>query len=110
MNAVHAVLLGDGHDVRNVQVGADRLAGYAYQVRLVRLEAVQGVAVFVRIDGDGADAQLVRGAKHTNGDFAAVGDQQLCNFRHRRPGGARAGVNTSAAADDASTYPPARES
>ena len=64
---------------------ADRLARLADQVRLVRLEAVQGVAVFVRIDRDRANAQLMRGAENADGDFAAIGDQQLGDLRHDRP-------------------------
>ena len=66
----------------DVQVRPDRLARLADQVGLVGLEAVQGVAVFVRVDRDGADAQLVGRAEHADGDFAAVGDEQLFDGLH----------------------------
>ena len=61
----------------DVEVRPDRLAGLADAVRLVGLEAVQGEAVFVRVDGDGADAEFVGRAEDADGDLAAVGDEQL---------------------------------
>ena len=81
MDGVDLVLPGQGDDAGDVEVGADRLAGLADAVGLVGLEAVQGEAVFVRVDGDGADAQLVGGAEDADGDFAAIGDQQLADRR-----------------------------
>ena len=74
--------LGQRDDAVDVEVRADRLARLADAVGLVRLEAVQGEAVFVRVDGDGADAQLVGRAEDADGDLAAIGDQQLRNFWH----------------------------
>ena len=79
MDGVDAVLPGDGDDAVDVEIRADRLAGLADLIGFVGLEAVQGVAIFVRVDGDRADAQLVGRAKHADGDFAAIGDQQLAN-------------------------------
>ena len=64
---------------------ADRLARLADQVGLVRLEAVQGVAVFVRVDRDRANAQFVGRAEDANGDFAAIGDEQLGDLGHGGP-------------------------
>ena len=72
-----------GDDAGDVEVGADRLAGLADAIGLVGLEAVQGEAVFVRVDGDGADAEFVGRAKDANGDLAAVGDEQLADLGHR---------------------------
>ena len=71
----------------DVEVRPDRLARLADAIGLVGLEAVQGVAVFVRIDGDGANAQLVGRTEHADGDFAAVGDQQLADFFHASASG-----------------------
>ena len=79
MDRVDLVLLGDVDDAVDVEVGADRLARLADLVGLVGLEAVQGEAVFVRVDRDRADAQLVGRAEHADGDLAAIGDQQLAN-------------------------------
>jgi len=44
---------------------------------LRRLEAVQAQAIFLRVDADGAQSELIRGAKYANGDFAAVGSEQF---------------------------------
>ena len=77
MDGIDLVLAGQGDDAVDVEIGADRLARLADAVGLVRLEAVQGEAVFVGVDGDRADAQLVGGAEDADGDLAAVGDQQL---------------------------------
>ena len=59
VDRIDAVLLGERDDAGDVQVRPDRLARLADQIRLVRLEAVQGEAVLVRVDGDGANAQFV---------------------------------------------------
>ena len=77
MDGVDLVLPGQGDDAVDVEIGADRLAGLADPVGLVGLEAVQGEAILVRVDGHGADAQLMGRAEDANGDLAAIGDQQL---------------------------------
>ncbi len=61
----------------NVEVGTDGLAGSADAVGLVGLETVQGEAVLMGVEGDGANPQLVGRAEDADGDLAAVGDQQL---------------------------------
>ena len=82
MDRVDLLLLRQRDDAGDVEVAADRLARLADRVRLVGLEAVQGEAVFVRVDRDGADAQLVGRPKHPDGDLAPVGDQQLADLGH----------------------------
>ncbi len=64
------------HDVFDVEVGLDRPLALADQVALVRLHAVQRETVFLRVDRDRPDPELVRGAHHADGDLAAVGDEQ----------------------------------
>ena len=39
-------------------------------------------AVGLRVDRDRADAELAQGAEHTDGDLAAVGDEDLRERRH----------------------------
>ena len=46
-------------------------------VGFVRLEAVQRMFVLFGPDRDGLDAELVGGAEHADGDFGAVGDEDL---------------------------------
>ena len=81
MDRVDLVFAGQGDDAGDVEVGADRFAGLADAVGLVGLEAVQGEAVLVGVEGDGANAQLVGRAEDADGDLAAVGDQQLLDRR-----------------------------
>ena len=76
MDGVDLGLAGDAQDVGAVEVGGERLLAFADQIALVGLETMQRLAVLLRVDADGADAQLGRGAHHPDGDLRAVGDQQ----------------------------------
>ena len=49
-------------------------------VGLVDLEAVQRQLVLFGEDGDGADGEFIGGAQDADGDFGAVGDEQLADF------------------------------
>ena len=84
MDCVHVELLRQRDGALDIEIGADRLARFADTIGLVRLEAVQGEAVLVGVDRDRADAQLMGRAEHADGDFAAIGDQQLANRPNRR--------------------------
>ena len=87
MNGIDLVALGHADDAFDVKVGAERLAGRADAISLVRLEAVQREAVLVRVDRHGAQAELMGRAEDANGDLAAVGGHQLANASLRiRPG------------------------
>jgi hypothetical protein len=77
MNEVDAFFLGEGDDAGNVQVRADGALALAHDVGFVRLEAMDGQAVFRGVNGDGAQAEFGGGAKDADGDFAAVGDEQF---------------------------------
>ena len=81
MDRVDFVFAGQGDDAGNVEVGADGFAGLADAVGLVGFEAVQGEAILVGVQRDGANAQLMRGAEDADGDLAAVGDEQLLDRR-----------------------------
>ena len=59
MNAIDAVCLGERHDPLDVEIRADRLTWLADEISLVGLETMEREAVFVRIDGHRADAELV---------------------------------------------------
>ena len=89
VDGIDADFLGERDDARDVQVGADRFADLADAVGFVRLEAVQGEAVFVRVDRDGANVQFVGRAEDANRDFASIGDEELAKrtrlgIRHDR--------------------------
>jgi hypothetical protein len=82
MDRVRTRLACDPDHLVDVEIGLDRILALADQIALVRLEAVEREAVFVGVDTDRLDRQLVGGADHANGDLAAVGDQQLADRRH----------------------------
>ncbi len=54
-----------------------RVTDVADLVRLVRLETVLRIAVLVRINGHGSDAQFVGGTKGPDRDLPAIGDEHL---------------------------------
>ena len=75
VDGVGAVALGDADDAGDVQVGLDRIQPLVERVGLVGLVAVQGGAVLLAEDAQGADAELGAGPEHADGDLAAVGDE-----------------------------------
>ena len=66
-----------GDDLVDRQVRPYRMSHLADLIRLVGFEAMLGVAVLVRIDRDGGDAELVGGAERADGDFAAIGNEDF---------------------------------
>ena len=70
---------GDADDVVDVQIGLDGFPAFADQIAFIRLRAVQGKTVLVRVDAHGADAEFAGGAHDANGDFRAVGDQETAD-------------------------------
>jgi len=77
VDKIHALFLSQRHDSGNVQIRADRPLALADDVGLIGLETVDGKAVLLRIDGDGAKPELSGGAENTDGNLAAVGDEQF---------------------------------
>ena len=84
----------DVEDLGHPQVRVDRPLPVPDPIRLVGLVPVLVHSVFVAVDRDGADPQLVAGAKDANRDLAAVGAHQLSDRGHGRGG------LSGAAADD----------
>ena len=76
VDGVHVGDLGGADDRRDVQI-AQRALGRTDADGLVGEAHVQAVAVGLRVDGDGPDAQVLAGADDAEGDLAAVGDQNL---------------------------------
>ena len=89
MDRVNFLFFGQRDNARNVEISFYGTFAGANLISLIRLKAVQGEAVFLRIDRHGAQAQLIGRTKDANGDFAAVGRQQFPNglcFLHQAPG------------------------
>ncbi len=76
MNHVHPALAGEADDALDIEVGADGTLAPAHHVGFVGLEPVDGKPVFLGVDRDGAHAEFRGGAEDTDGDFAAVGDEE----------------------------------
>ena len=79
MNGVDIVLAGQVDDGVDVQIRTQRLAGFADAIRFIGLEAVQGEAVFVGVDGHGPNAQLMCGAEDTNGNLTTISDEKFAD-------------------------------
>src|SRR5690606_37333749 len=77
VDRIRTAQLGDPDDLRDVEVGADRVPLLADQVRLVRLQAVHRVAVLPRVHGDRPGPQLVRRPERADRDLTSVGNQDL---------------------------------
>ena len=79
MNGVGVGDFGGADDGRNVEVAA-RAFRRADADGFVGEAGVEAVAVGFGIYGDRADAEILAGANDAQGDFAAVGDQNLLNM------------------------------
>ena len=80
MDGVGAGDFAGGEQRGNVEIGlARRRRADAH--RFVGELDVHGFGVGGRMDGDRGDSQLLRGAQDSQGDFAAIGDQDF--FEHR---------------------------
>ena len=84
MDGIDFVLPRQSDDAGDVEIGADRLAGFADAIGFIGFEAMQGKAVFVRVNRHRADAQLRCGAENADGNLAAVGNEQLANWAQSR--------------------------
>ena len=68
----HALGLRELHDALVIEIRADGPFGRIELVGFVGLEAMDGKAVFLGEDGNGAEAELGGGAENSDRDFAAV--------------------------------------
>ena len=85
MDRIHARFDRDANDVVRIEIGLHRRLALADEIRLVHLEAMQREAILLRVDRDTFYFEFRCRAHHTDGDFAAVGNQEL--FYLRRHGG-----------------------
>ncbi len=76
MNGIGPSLNGNTDDVVDVQIGINRALALAYQVALVGFGPMQRKAVFLRMNGNRANAEFGRGSHHTNGNFTAIRDEE----------------------------------
>ena len=81
MDGINLELPGQGDDTGDVEIVANRLAGFADRIGFIGLEAMQSKAIFVGINRHGADTEFRGGTEDANGNLAAVGHEQLANGR-----------------------------
>src|SRR2546429_393533 len=80
MDGVDALFFCQGDDSRDVQVGFHGAFADANLIGFIGLKAMQRKPVFLRIDGYGAQAELIGCAEDADGDFAAIcADFNRCN-------------------------------
>src|SRR5579859_3061740 len=80
MYCIDILLLCEAYNSLDVEVGFDWPLTLANQIGFVGFEAMQREAVFVRINCNRAQAELIRGAKDSNRDFASVCSEELLDF------------------------------
>ena len=81
MDGIDAQLVADGNNFIAPQVAVLRGRG-PHAHCLVGVAHVRGQAVGLGVDGDRGQAHFAGRAQHAQGDFAAVGDQELGNLLH----------------------------
>src|SRR5258708_8321578 len=85
MNGGDSVVLGEGEDGVEGKISADRITRFTDEIGFIRLETMQGVAIFMGVHGHVADAQFMGRAKYANSYLAAIGDEELTDgFIHGR--------------------------
>jgi len=72
MDGVYLFLASQGNNTGDIEIGLDGPFSCAYFVGFIRFEAMKAKAVFVGVDPDGAEIELIGRAKNANSNFAAV--------------------------------------
>jgi len=76
MNCVNIGLACDPQDVLDIEVRFDRPFVASDEVGLVGFGPMERESIFLRIDRNGPDAELVCRPHDSNGDLAAIGHQE----------------------------------
>jgi hypothetical protein len=77
VNGIHPVFLGDADNLSYVEVSANGFALATNLVGFVRLETMQGEAIFVGIDSHGPKAEFGGCPKHPDRNFTSVRNQKF---------------------------------
>jgi hypothetical protein len=72
MDGIYLFLASQGNNTGDIEIGFDRPFSGADFVCFIGFEAMETKAIFVGVDPDGAEIELVGRAENANGDFAAV--------------------------------------
>ena len=72
MNGVDLFFAGEVDDAFVVEVGFDGPLAFPDQIGFIRLETVEGEAIFLGIDCHRADAEFIGRTEDTDSDLAAI--------------------------------------
>ena len=72
MDGIYLFLASQSNNTWDIQIGFDRPFSGANFVCFIGFEAMETKAIFVRVNADGVEIELVGRAKNANGNFAAV--------------------------------------
>ena len=82
MDGINIVLQAQLNQRRNIQIRLNRLTRIANLIRFICFETVKCITVLMRVNGNGAETKFGGASKHSNGDFASVGNKQLFDRFH----------------------------
>jgi len=77
MDGVHVMVLGNGNNFVDAEVGVDGALPLPHLVGLISLVAVERQLVLLRIDGHRADAELRAGTENADRNLTTVGSHYL---------------------------------
>jgi hypothetical protein len=86
MNRIDTFFLRDRDDAFDVEIRSHRTFSLTDKIRFIGFEAMQAKAIFLRVNGDGAQVQFGSSAKNPNGDFAAIGSEKFLERTDRAAG------------------------
>jgi len=72
MDGVYLFLTSQSNNTWDIEIGFDGPFSGANFVGFIGFEAMETKAIFVRVNADGVEIELVGRAKNANGNFAAV--------------------------------------
>ena len=75
MDSINICLLGNFNNALDVQISINRTFIFFQLIGFVCFGTEEGIAVFLGINTDGCNTQLIQSTINTNGDFASVSDE-----------------------------------
>jgi hypothetical protein len=73
VNEFHAFFFGECYDPGNIEIRAHRPFARADQVSFISFESMHRQPIFLRVNGDRAQAEFGSSTKNADGDFTAIG-------------------------------------
>ena len=80
MDGVGTVLFSQLDDLGNIQIGAQRALVLTDQIGFIRSGTEDTIGIFVGVNGDGLESQVVAGPENAHGNLAPVCHQNFFKF------------------------------